>query len=147
MARCALLLSLLLAGSGCGLLFPPEPIDFHDYPLPDVSYEESVELVREVTRAEFTRLFGGGFSIDWDPESRNLVVSPIQEPSRRLRMHLHLRPEGDGTVVEMLALVEFLDENLTDGKLWGSPKMDRHLEQKLYDAYLAELVRRSEARG
>ncbi|GJM21805.1 MAG: hypothetical protein DHS20C15_17200 [Planctomycetota bacterium] len=145
MARFALL--LLLACNGCGLMFPPAPIDFREYPLPDLSYEESVDLVQEVTRAEFSRLFGGGFSMDWDPDTGNLVMSPITESSRRMRLHLHLRREGAGAVVEMLALVETLDEHLTDGKLWGEPKMDVHLEQVLYDAYLAEMVRRSESAG
>lgn len=142
-----LMLPLLLCVASCGLLFPPAPIDFREYPLPDASYAESVSIVREVTRREFTRLFGGGFSEDWDAESGNLVISPIEESKRRLRMHLHVRAEGDGARIEMLALVEHLDANLESGRLWARPMMDIPLEEQLYDAFLEELLRRRSARG
>ena len=142
-SRLAPLSLLLLVGTlSCGLLFPPDPIDFRSYELPGVSYVEGVEIVREVTRREFTRLFGGGFTEDWDATTGNLVISPIEEPRRRLRMHLHVEASTDGTRVDMLALVEHLDANLESGRLWSNPKMDVPLEQKLYDAFLAEMVRR-----
>ena len=138
LSLCVLLLSTL----SCGLMFPPEPIDFREYPLPNVGYAEGVDIVREVTRREFTRLFGGGFSEDWDAENGNLLISPIEEPRRRLRMHVHVRDDARGTVVEMLALVEHLDDNLKSGRLWSDPKMDIPLEEVLYDAFLAEMLRR-----
>ena len=82
------------------------------------------------------------FEYQQNQPNGNLTISPIEEPRRRLRMHVHVEAASDGTLVEMLALVEHLDANLESGRLWARPMMDIPLEEKLHEAYLAEMLRR-----
>jgi len=136
---CALLVLLV---TGCGLLFPPEPVGFREYELRGVSYEEAQSIVRQVTARVFAERFGGGFSIDWDDEQRNLKVSPVYDASRRLLMYIHLVPGDGATTVEMLALVEHIVDESDPAAMWGEPKQDVYFEQTLYDAFLVELLER-----
>ena len=52
------LLLLMVVSPACGLLFPGEPLDFRDYSLEGVPYDEAVNLVQEVIVQEFTARFG-----------------------------------------------------------------------------------------
>lgn len=135
-------LSLLLLVVGCGLLFPPDPIGFRDYPLEGVSYEEAQSIVRQVTARVFAERFNRGFSISWDDEKGTLQVSPVYQDSRRLRMYIHLVPGEEATTVEMLALVESVVDHQNPAEMWGDRKQDIYFEETLYDAFLVEMLER-----
>jgi hypothetical protein len=139
-----LALAALLTAAGCGLLFPSPGPGFRQYPLKGVGFLEAESLVRDVTARVFTERFGGGFTIEWDEDQANLLISPVYEPTRRLRMFLHLLPDADGTVVEMLALVEHLDDGSAPGALWTRPMQDVPFEETLYEEFILEAMRRKE---
>jgi hypothetical protein len=128
---------LLLAG--CGLL-PPEPIGFRTYPLEDTAWEEAVVLVNDVTR-RFALDHFGGIAIAWDPATANLVMDPIYDGKRRLRLHIHLERAGPDVHVEMFALVEHLRTDISKVG-WTDAMQDVPLEEELYAALVAELVAR-----
>ena len=136
--RCVSAVVVLLS-AGCGLI-PPDPVDFHTYPLRDTTYEEAERVVRDVTRAWFTTRFGG-IEIHWDGEGRNLKVDSVELERRRMTLYIHLVPLPNGADVEMLALVEHL---ILDGDRvgWENPLMDVHLEKILHQAFVDEIVRR-----
>ena len=129
----------LLLLAGCGLV-PADPIGFRKYPLQKTSYAEAAVVVNDVTRA-FALQHWGGIGITWDAASRNLTVDPVYDGRRRMRLYIHLEPDGDGVNVEMFALVETLTSNVAEVG-WVDPMQDVPLEQKLYDAIVAELVAR-----
>jgi hypothetical protein len=131
----------LLLLAGCGLI-PPDPIGFRPYPLLDTSVEEAVVVVNDVTRRFAIERFGG-IGMAWDPELRNLVLDPVFNGRQRMRLHIHVEPDGADTVVEMFALVEELRTDMAKVG-WTDPKQDVLLEEKLYQAFVAELVARRE---
>ena len=133
-ALCALLLA-----SGCALLSPPEPVGFRSYVLRDVSLDEACALVREVTRREANDLFGG-VGITWDGRLRNLSLDPIYAGSRRMSLFVHLEADGPDVDVQLFALVETLQPGAAPA--WGQPQQDVPLEERLYRAYVAELLAR-----
>ena len=135
----AALLSAVLAAS-CGLVNQPEPIGFNSYPLQDCSYDTAVEIVREVTRKFATERFGG-IGMTWDPVDHNLVLDPVYDGQRRMRLYIHLEPEGADVNVEMFALVETLHSD-AGAVGWSDPQQDVPLEEQLYQAYIAALVAR-----
>lgn len=135
----ALRLAVLLLLGACGLV-PPEPIGFRSYPLRDVSYEEAAVIVHDVTR-RFAVEHWGGVTLAWDPASGNLALDPIYRPQQRLRLYLHLEPAGPDVQVEMFALVETLRADAAKVG-WTDPKQDVPLEERLYAAFVAELVAR-----
>lgn len=132
--------ALLLAG-GCGLFLSSPPPGFRQYPLAGVGLVEAEEIVREVTARVYGERFGGGFTIDWDPGRANLDVSPVHEGQRRMRLFVKLVPEADGTLVEMLALVEHLDAS-GGGRLWTRPMQDVPFEELLYEEFILEVLAR-----
>lgn len=135
--RPRLLWLLLLAG--CGLV-PADPIGFRKYPLERTSYAEAAAVVNDVTRA-FALQHWGGIGITWDPATRNLMVDPVYDGRRRMRLYIHLEPSGNDVNVEMFALVETLTSDVAQVG-WVDAMQDVPLEQKLYDAFVAELVAR-----
>lgn len=141
-ARRVVLAALLVVS--CGLL-PNDDLQFRAYPLNGVAYDEAVPLVRDVARAFYTERFGaaGGFSFDWDPETGNLRASPIFAGNRRLRLYITLQPQGSDTAMEMFALVESLKDASLGYQEWVDPQVDVTLEQELYEAVLAERLRRT----
>lgn len=148
MGRLRLRLLLLLVLGGCGLFGSSPKAGFREYPLPGTSYEEAAEVVRTVTAREFTDLFGGGFTLDWDAEQGNLSVSPIyDDQDRRLRLYVKVSPRGPDTVLEMFALVEHLGQGSGPFAVWGRPMQDVTLEERLYQAYLVELLDRHPGGG
>jgi hypothetical protein len=138
MKMLARLACVLLLG-GCGLI-PPEPIGFRTYPLRDTSYEEAVVVVHDVTR-RFAVERWGGITLTWDPTTRNLVLDPIFRSRERMRLHIHLEPAGPDVNVEMFALVETLRTDAAKVG-WSDPMQDVPLEERLYAAYVEELVTR-----
>jgi hypothetical protein len=130
---CALLLA------ACGLV-PPDPIGFRTYVLEDTPYEEAVVLVNDVTRRFALERFGG-IGLAWDPASANLVMDPIYDGRRRLRLHIHLERAGPDVEVEMFALVEHLRTDISKVG-WTDAMQDVPLEEDLYAALVAELVAR-----
>lgn len=129
---------LLLLGA-CGLL-PPDPIGFRSYPLRDVSYEEAAAIVHDVTR-RYAVDHWGGIAMSWDAAAGNLLLDPIYDARRRLRLHVHLEPAGPDVMVEMFALVETLRADAAKVG-WTDAMQDVPLEEALYAAYVAELVAR-----
>jgi hypothetical protein len=141
----ALLLVAVGLAPGCGLTQTHEELDFRSYPLPEVSIAQAPDLIIETTRAFYRDRFGGagGFTLDWDEELGNLKASPVLAGRRRLRLYLSVQQEGAGSVVEMFALVETLDEASPGMQNWILPQKDVYLEEQLYEAILAEHIRRS----
>jgi len=140
MNRC--LLGLLLALAGCGLLFPPDPIDFRPYTLEDVPYDQAVDLVQTVLVQEFQQRFGGGFETDWEPTSGNFTMSGVRDGNRALTLYVKLVAQGADTVVEMLAVVRGVNLAAVPGQAYVEPQQDVHLEEVLYDAMVLEAVNR-----
>ena len=138
-----LLLACVLLLAGCGLI-PPDPIGFRTYPLRDTSFEEAVVLVHDVTRRHALDHFGG-IGLAWDPASANLVMDPVYDGRRRLRLHIHLERAGADVNVEMFALVERLRADAAKVG-WTDPMQDVPLEEDLYAAFIAELVTRRGSR-
>ncbi len=136
------LLVLLLALTGCGLFFPPDPIDFRPYTLEDVSYEQAVDLVQGVVVKEFQQRFGGGFETDWEPGTGNFTVSGVQDGNRGLTLYVKLVSQGADTVVEMLAVVRGVNLGGVPGQAYVEPQQDVYLEELLYDAMVLEAVNR-----
>ena len=141
----ALLLAALGGASGCGLFDHGEPIGFRTYTLEGVEFPEAVAIVRDVTRSEATRLFGG-VTLVWDEAQGNLSLDPVYDGQRRLRLYIHLVPAGKNAKVEMFALVDQLEVNSTRVG-YGKPMQDVPLEEKLFKAYVTELSRRRDAGG
>jgi hypothetical protein len=141
-ARALLPLALVLALSGCGLFSRQDPIGFRNYPLRDVSYAEAISIVQTATRDVCTERFGG-VTLTWFPETGNLTVDPIVAGSRRLRLYIHVQPDGDGVNVEMFALVEHLVSGGHDIG-YTQPMQDVPFEETLAAAFVAELLRRRE---
>jgi len=141
----ALPLAVLAGASGCGLFGKADPIGFRAYTLEGVDYAEAVSIVREVTRQEANRLFGG-VTLTWDEEQGNLSLDPVYDGQRRLNLYIHLSPSGQDVKVEMFALVEQLEVNATHVG-YGEPMQDVPLEEKLFKAYVAELTRRRDEGG
>lgn len=141
----ALLLVVVGLLPGCGLTQTHEELDFRTYPLPEVPIAQAPDLVIDATRAFYRDRFGtsGGFTLDWDEELGNLKASPVLAGRRRLRLYLSVQKEGAGSVVEMFALVETLDEATPGLQSWVLPQKDVFLEEQLYEAILAEHIRRS----
>lgn len=144
--RHMLLTAMLVLATGCGLFLRPDPIGFRTYELNQISYEEGVSLVYDVTRRFVIERFGG-IGLTWDPVSRNLVVDDVVEGRRRMRLHIHLEPAGDVLTVEMFALVEQLAGGGVEGVGWINPMQDVPLEEALYKAYVAELLARRDGSG
>jgi hypothetical protein len=132
----------LLLLAACGLV-PPDPIGFRSYPLKDTALDEAIVVVNDVTRRFALERFGG-IGLAWDPLTRNLVLDPVFDGRRRMKLFIHVEPAGADTNVEMFALVEHLhaDANTVG---WTEPMQDVPLEEALYQAYVAELVARREA--
>ena len=86
--------------------------------------------------------FGRGFDTRWDPDLGNLTISPLYEPTRRLRMYIKVLPHGNDTMVEMFAVVEQIQDDFSTGTLWSDPVPDLVLEKELYEAFLLELMDR-----
>ena len=128
--------------SGCGLFGEEEHVTFREYALRGTNYEEAVDVIQTVTKRLFVELFGGGFSFDWDASSGNLQVSEILRENRRMTLYVKVSPRGDDTIVEMLAHVESLLAASDGTPEWGQSQQDVPLEEKLYRAYLNELVER-----
>jgi hypothetical protein len=139
----ALLGLLLVASAGCGLLMQPDPIGFRTYVLKDVDYEQAVSIVREITRDEANRLFGG-VGLTWDPRQGNLTMDPVYDSTRRLRLYVRLTPVPPDVHVEMFALVDHLQSSTT-GVGYTRPMQDVPFEEMLFDAYVAELLQRRES--
>lgn len=138
------LLTVCLLLPGCGLI-PPAPIDFRAYPLADVPPSEAVGLVRDVVHDVFTARFGGGFSMAFDDEQKTLTAGPVEVDQRRLTLHLVFTPLGEGTTLEMLALVESMGRADTGMIAWGRPMQDVYFEEKLYEAIIEEQLERADA--
>jgi len=146
MARTFPLLALLiLAQLGCGIVMPNPPLDFRQYPLKNVSYEEAVSIVNDMVVTEFNRRFGGGFETAWDVEQVNLRIDGVQNDQFALTMYIKLEPDGDDTIVEMLALVKEVSRKPLPGQEWEKPKQLIELEEALYDAFILESLNRSKA--
>jgi len=133
---------MLTVVAACGLVSDSTPT-FRTYPLPDVPYDEATLLVRETTRAFYRDRFAGagGFTLDWEEASGNLRASPVVAGRRRLRLYAKVIREGEGSALELLALVEVLDEATPGLQNWVSPQKDVFLEEQLYEAILAERIR------
>lgn len=140
----ALLLLLLCGASGCGL-FSRDELRFRAYKLEGVGLAEAESIVREVTREQANTLFGGVTMI-WDETEANLELEPIYDGNRRLRLYIHLAPEGADVNVEMFALVDHLEITTTSIE-YGEPMQDIPLEEKLFKAYVTELSRRRDEGG
>lgn len=139
-------LPLALAGAaGCGLLSPADPIGFRTYTLEAVGYDEAVDIVLDVTREQATLLFGG-ITLTWDEDQGNLSLDPVYDGQRRLRLYIHVAPAGSDVDVEMFALVEHLELDATQVG-YGEPMQDVPLEEKLFKAYVTELMRRRDEGG
>ena len=138
--RTLLLLAALLPG--CGLLFPGPDLDFREYPLEGVPYEDAVSLVQEVVVQEFSTLFGGGFQTDWQPETGNLVVEGVRDETRALTFYVKIIPRGGDTMLEMLALVRPVVPTSVPGSTKARPMQDVHFEEVMYDAFVLESVKR-----
>jgi hypothetical protein len=132
--------SLLIGTAGCGLV-GGERVDFRPYPLQDIELAEAAVLVRDVTQRFMTERFGG-VTLEWDDDARNLRSSPVYDGDRRLTIFIHLEPRGGGVDVEMMALVERLRASRQPAQVYGDPKQDIYLEEMLYEAMVAEYVRR-----
>jgi hypothetical protein len=139
----ALLLATLLVVTGCGLFMRPDPISFRSYELKGLSYEEGVSLVYDVTRRFLLERFGG-IGLTWDPVTRNISVDDVHDGRRRLRLRIHIEPDGSDLNVEMLALVEHLSSGGSEGVGWTAPMQDVPLEEALYAAFVAELLARGD---
>ena len=133
----SLLAVLLLAG--CGLL-PGDPLGFRTYPLKDTTLTEAAQVVHDTTRIYALDHFGG-IGMAWDPVEHNLVLDPVYDGQRRMRLYIHLEPVGPDVNVEMFALVETLRSD-AGAVGWGDPMQDVPLEEQLYQAYIAALVAR-----
>lgn len=144
-SRCLLLALTALLLPACGLM-GGDDIGFRRFPLPDVPFSQAESLVRDVTRGFYRDRFGGagGFTLDWDAENGNLRASPVVAGDRRLRLYMILTPQGQGTLLELFALVETLDTTSLAGQDWTRPQQDELLEQRLYEAILQEHLRRQE---
>ena len=139
------LLLLIAVFPGCGLLFPGDPLDFRDYSLEGVSYQEAVDIVQDVIVQEFSERFGGGFETDWEPETGNLVVDGVRDDTRTLTLYLKLVPEGDGTKIEMLALVRPVIVPTMPHTTRQRPLQDVRFEELMYDAFVLEALNRKGA--
>lgn len=142
----ALLLTCLSLCAGCGLL-GNDGIDFREYPLRDVGYDDAVEIVRDITQEFYAEHFSelGGFSLAWDELAGHLKASSITQADRRMTLYLTLESRNWGTAIQMLALVEHLDQSGIGGVSWGNAQQDVFLEQRLYREFLDEVVRRRES--
>jgi hypothetical protein len=140
-----LLLTCLCLCTGCGLLFSDE-LEFREYRLRDVGYDDAVEIVRSVTQQFYVERFTelGGFTLDWDAPTGNLKASPVNSGDRRMTFYLSLEAHSWGTAVNMLALVEHLDQGGIGVVAWGNAQQDVFFEQALYSEFLEEIVRRRE---
>ena len=145
LVRGLLLAAALGAVSGCGLFQHADPIGFRTYVLEGVGYDEAAAIVQDVTRAESTRLFGG-VTMEWDPAMGNLALDPVYDGQRRMSLFIHIVPAGADVNVEMFALVEHLEVSASNVG-YGEPMQDVPLEEKLFQAYVAELQRRREPGG
>jgi hypothetical protein len=128
---------LMLAG--CGLL-PSDPLGFRTYPLKDTTLPEAAQVVNDATRI-FALDHFGGIGMAWDPVEHNLVLDPVYDGTRRMKLYIHLEPVGPDVNVEMFALVETLRSD-AGAVGWGDPMQDVHLEEQLYQTYIAALVAR-----
>ncbi len=135
------LLLLLTALSGCGL-FQKDLLDFRTYPLEGVGYEDAVALVQEVVVQEFGARWGGGFELDYDPDTGNLVVTGISDETRTLTYYVKIVPRGDDTLLEMLALVRPAVPPGVPGAPRAAPMQDVRFEEVMYDAFVLESVKR-----
>ena len=146
LARVAAATLLLAAGgaTGCGLL-PKQDIGFRTYKLEGVGYDQAATIVQEVTRQQANQLFGG-VTLTWDPAQGNLQLDPVFDGQRRLRLYIHLAPAGNDVNVEMFALVDHLQVEPPNVG-YGDAQQDVHLEEKLFQAYVTELLRRREEGG
>jgi hypothetical protein len=133
-----LLLAVLLL-AGCGLV-PEDPIGFRTYPLKDITLPDAAQVVHDTTRAFALEHFGG-IGMSWDPMTRNLVLDPVYDGRRRLRLYIHLEEAGADVNVEMFAVVETLRSD-AGAVGWTEPMQDVPLEERLYQAYVAALVAR-----
>jgi hypothetical protein len=136
------LLFLMAVFPGCGLLLPGDPLDFRDYTLEGVPYQEAVGLVQDVIVQEFSVRFDVGFETDWEPDTGNLIVDGVRDDTRTLTLYLKLVPEGGNTKIEMLALVRpvIVPGMLSTGK--QRPLQDVHFEEVMYDAFVLEALNR-----
>jgi hypothetical protein len=137
------LLLLIAVFPGCGLVFRGDPLDFRDYSLEGVSYQEAVDLVLEVIGQEFTERFGGGFETQWVPETGNLVVDGVRDDTRTLTLYLKLVPEGEDTKIEMLALVRPVNPPSLPHTNKTRPLKDLRFEELMYDAFVLEALNRT----
>jgi len=140
-----LLLTCLTLCTGCGLL-GNDDIDFREYPLRDVGYDDAVEIVRNVTQEYYADNFSelGGFSLEWTELAGTLKALSVTQANRRMTLYLSLEARIWGTAIQMLALVEHLDQGGVGGVSWGNAQQDVFLEERLYREFLDEVVRRRE---
>lgn len=136
------LLLLLAMTPACGLLFPGDPLDFRDYPLEGVSYQEAVDILQVVIVQEFNQRFGGGYETDWEPETGNMVVEGIRDDTRTLTLYVKLVPDGDDTTIEMLALVRPVNIPTLPHAKGQRPMQDVRFEEVMYDAFVIEALKR-----
>ena len=129
------LLAVAVLLTGCGLM-PADPIDFRTYPLPETSYAEAEQVVRDVTARWFTSRMGG-MEVTWDADQRNMSLGVIQD-TRKLDLMIHLDELPDGANVEMLALVRHAIKGAVPPR-YGEAQMDVFLEQTLHQAWVDEL--------
>ena len=141
MVRSFLLLMAVLPG--CGLLLPGDPLDFRDYTLEGVPYQEAVGLVQEVIVQEFSSRFDVGFETDWEPDTGNMIVDGVRDDTRTLTLYLKLIPEGENTKIEMLALVRPVIVPGMMATAKQRPLQDVHFEEVMYDAFVLEALSRS----
>jgi hypothetical protein len=129
----------VLVLTGCGLL-PGDEVGFRTYPLKDTTLPEAAQVVNDTTRV-FALDHFGGIGMSWDPVDHNLVLDPVYDGQRRMRLYIHLEPEGADVNVEMFALVETLHSD-AGAVGWSDPQQDVPLEEQLYQAFIAALVAR-----
>ena len=144
LATALLLLAPGLA-TGCGLFARDDSIGFRTYTLEGIGYDEAASIVNDVTRQLANQLFGG-VTLTWDPAQGNLQLDPIYDGQRRLRLYIHITPDGDDVDVEMFALVDHLRVDASKVG-YDEPQQDVPLEEKLFQAYVTELTRRRDEGG
>jgi len=141
----ACLLLCLAALPGCGLFSRAEPLGFRTYTLQGVDYADGVDIVREAMRKYALQHFGGT-GITWDPGTANLMLDPVYDGPRRMKLYVHFVPRPPDLDLEMLALVERVSSGKNGGAVgWVEPMMDVPLEKDVYQAAVNELLARRTA--
>lgn len=135
------LLALLLLPA---CLLVEDPLDFQEYELRGVPYDEALDIVETVTRRFYGERFSilGGYELELDRATGRLQASPVVAGPRRMTLYLVVEPRGEASVVSMLALVQSLVDDGLGAPEWSVPQMDQPLQDLLYEQYVGEIVRR-----